>query len=85
MGVGDPYHRPGRGGYVPAGSNLLRLNVGIGKIGQIVGSPHVRPDGRFVIIWRFDAGEGVIHPWFSVGTLSEAVPLRAWNVGLNRL
>ena len=60
------------GGYVPAGSNLLRLNVGIGKIGQIVGLPHIRPDGRFVIIWRFDAGEGVIHPWFSVGTLSEA-------------
>ena len=60
------------GGYVPAGSNLLRLNVGIGKIGQIVGLPHIRPDGRFVIIWRFDAGQGVIHPWFSVGTLSEA-------------
>ena len=60
------------GGYVPTNSNLLRLNVGIGRIGQLVGLPTIKPDGQFVILWKFNAGHGVIHPWFSVGTLSEA-------------
>src|SRR5450755_1276203 len=60
------------GGYVPTNSNLLRLNVGIGRIGQIEGLPDIRPDGRFLIVWKFVAGRGVIHPWFSVGTLAEA-------------
>lgn len=59
------------GGYVPANSNLLRLNVGIGRIGRIEGLPKIQPDGRFLIVWKFDPGRGVIHPWFSVGTLSE--------------
>jgi len=60
------------GGYVPTNSSLLRLNVGIGRIGQIEGLPDIRPDGRFLIVWKFVAGHGVIHPWFSVGTLKEA-------------
>ena len=60
------------GGYVPASSKLLRLNVGIGRIGHIQGLPNIQPDGRFVIIWKFDAGRGVLHPWFSVATLPEA-------------
>ncbi len=61
------------GGYVPTSSNLLRLNVGIGRIGQLEGLPTIQPNGRFVIVWKFDAGHGVLHPWFSVGTLAESV------------
>ena len=57
------------GGYVPTNSTLLRLNVGIGRIGHLVGLPKIDPDGRFVIVWKFDRGQGVLHPWFSVGTL----------------
>ena len=60
------------GGYVPTNSNLLRLDVGIGRIGHIEGLPQILPNGRFLIVWRFDRGQGVIHPWFSVSTLSEA-------------
>ena len=60
------------GGYVPTDSKLLQLNVGIGRIGHIEGLPDIQPDGRFVIVWKFDAGRGVLHPWFSVGTLQEA-------------
>jgi hypothetical protein len=60
------------GGYVPTNSSLLRLNVGIGRIGHIEGLPRIRHDGRFLIVWKFVAGRGVIHPWFSVGTLAEA-------------
>jgi hypothetical protein len=60
------------GGYVPTDSNLLRLNVGIGRIGHLEGLPKIAPDGQFVIVWNFDAGSGVLHPWFSVGTLSES-------------
>jgi hypothetical protein len=60
------------GGYVPTNSNLLRLNVGIGKIGHLEGLPKIDPEGRFVIIWKFNSGQGVLHPWFSVGTLSES-------------
>jgi hypothetical protein len=60
------------GGYVPTNSKLLRLNVGIGRIGHIEGLPNIRRSGRFVIVWRFNPGRGVLHPWFSVGTLSEA-------------
>jgi hypothetical protein len=60
------------GGYVPTSSNLLRLNVGIGRIGQLESLPRIRRNGRFLIVWKFDAGHGVLHPWFSVGTLSES-------------
>jgi hypothetical protein len=60
------------GGYVPANSSLIRLNVGIGKIGQLVGLPTISPNGRFVIVWRFSAGQSVVHPWFSVETLAES-------------
>jgi hypothetical protein len=60
------------GGYVPTNSKLLRLNVGIGRIGQLVGLPNIHPDGRFVICWRFNAGHGLLHPWFSLATLPEA-------------
>ena len=61
-----------RGGYVPTDSKLLQLNVGIGRIGHIEGLPDIRPNGSFVILWKFDAGQGVVHPWFSVATLPEA-------------
>ena len=71
---GAELHITGRvlGGYVPRNSNLLRLDVGIGRIGQIEGLPQILPSGRFLIVWKFDRGQGVIHPWFSVSTLSEA-------------
>ena len=57
---------------MPTNSNLLRLDVGIGRIGHIEGLPDILPNGRFLIVWKFDRGQGVIHPWFSVSTLSEA-------------
>jgi hypothetical protein len=60
------------GGYVPTSSNLLRLNVGIGRIGHLEGLPEIQPNGRFVIVWKFNPGRGVLHPRFSVGTLSES-------------
>jgi hypothetical protein len=71
---GAEIHITGRvfGGYVPTNSNLLRLDVGIGRIGHIEGLPQILPSGRFLIVWKFDRGQGVIHPWFSVSTLSEA-------------
>ncbi len=71
---GSEIHVTGRvlGGYVPTNSNLLRLDVGIGRIGHIEGLPRILPSGRFLIVWKFDRGQGVIHPWFSVSTLSEA-------------
>src|ERR1035437_257942 len=71
---GSEIHVIGRvlGGYVPTNSNLLRLDVGIGRIGHIEGLPDILPNGRFLIVWKFDRGQGVIHPWFSVSTLSEA-------------
>jgi hypothetical protein len=71
---GAELHITGRvlGGYVPTNSNLLRLDVGIGRIGHIEGLPQILASGRFLIVWKFDRGQGVIHPWFSVSTLSEA-------------
>jgi hypothetical protein len=60
------------GGYVPTNSNLLRLNVGIGRIGHIEGLPDIKPDGKFAIMWKFNAGAGVVRPWFAVATLSES-------------
>jgi hypothetical protein len=60
------------GGYVPTNSSLLRLNVGIGRIGHLEGLPEIQPNGRFVIGWKFNPGRGVLHPWFSVGTLAES-------------
>lgn len=71
---GSEIHVTGRvlGGYVPTNSNLLRLDVGVGRLGHIEGLPQILPNGRFLIVWKFDRGQGVIHPWFSVSTLSEA-------------
>jgi hypothetical protein len=60
------------GGYVPTNSNLLRLNVGIGRIGHIEGLPDIQPEGTFSIVWKFNAGAGVVRPWFAVSTLSES-------------
>jgi hypothetical protein len=60
------------GGYVPPNSKLLRLNVGIGRIGRIEGLPDIQRNGRFVIVWKFDQGHGILHPWFSVATLPKA-------------
>jgi hypothetical protein len=60
------------GGYVPTNSKLLRLNVGIGRIGHIEGLPDIHRNGRFQILWKFDAGAGIAHPWFAVATLLEA-------------
>ena len=72
VGIEDPHHRPGARRIRPVNSNLLRLNVGIGRIGHLEGLPEIQPDGRFLIVWKFDPGHGVLHPWFSVGTLSES-------------
>lgn len=40
------------GGYVPTNSNLLRLDVGIGRIGQIEGLPQIQPNCRSVLVWK---------------------------------
>jgi len=60
------------GGYVPAGSKLIRLNVGIGHVGRIVGLPDITRAGRFHIRFRLFPGRGRLRLWFSVSTLPEA-------------
>ena len=73
MGLEAPDHRAGpRRSTCRRTQTCCRLNVGIGRIGHLEGLPKIEPDGRFVIIWKFNPGQGVLHPWFSVGTLSES-------------
>jgi hypothetical protein len=59
------------GGYIPAGK-LLRLRIGVEGVRATVGIPDVRRNGRFRTTWKFSAGNGVVHYWFSVSTLNEA-------------
>ena len=69
------------GGYVPTNSSLLRLNVGIGRIGQIEGLPDIRPNGRFLIVWKFVAGQRRDPPVvLGRDARGGGVPLRARNV-----
>ena len=59
------------GGYIPAGSNILRLLFGDGPHPHTIGVPRISPDGRFSISVKWSAGQGVVHYWFAVATLAE--------------
>jgi hypothetical protein len=61
------------GGYIPAGSKLLRLDIGVVGLSKIQGIPNIAPDGRFAVNYTFNpAGSGVVRFWFRVSTLREA-------------
>ncbi len=60
------------GGYIPVGSKLLRLDIGVVGLSKIQGIPDIAPDGRFHVTYTFNAGSGVVPFWFSVSTLAEA-------------
>ena len=60
------------GGYVPASSKLLRLDIGVVGLSKIQGIPDIAPDGRFSVTYTFDPGRGVVRFWFVVSTLAEA-------------
>ncbi len=60
------------GGYLPASSKLLRLDIGVVGLSQIQGIPNIAPDGRFSVTYTFNAGYGVVRFWFRVSTLAEA-------------
>ena len=60
------------GGYVPASSKLLRLDIGVVGLSKIQGIPNIAPDGRYRTTYTFDSGDGVVRFWFMVSTLAEA-------------
>jgi hypothetical protein len=60
------------GGYVPASSKLLRLDIGVVGLSKIQGIPNIAPDGRFSTTYTFNSGYGVVPFWFMVSTLAEA-------------
>ena len=63
------------GGYIPASSKLLRLDlgvVGIPGLSKIQGIPNVSPDGRFTTTYRFAHAYGVVQFWLMVSSLREA-------------
>ncbi len=60
------------GGYIPPQSNVLKLLFGDGPKPHTIGTPEVRPDGRFSIPIAWSSGRGVVRYWFAVATLSEA-------------
>jgi hypothetical protein len=60
------------GGYIPAGSNILKLEFGDGPKPRTIGTPSIAPDGRFSIPVAWSSGRGVVHYWFAVATLNEA-------------
>jgi hypothetical protein len=60
------------GGYIPAGSKLLRLDIGVVGLSKIQGIPNIALDGRFSINYTFNPGSGVVRFWFQVSTLREA-------------
>jgi hypothetical protein len=60
------------GGYIPAGSKLLRLDIGVVGLSKIQGIPNIAPNGRFSVTYTFNAGSGVVRFWFRVSTLREA-------------
>ncbi len=59
------------GGNIPTGK-LLRLRIGTAGIYSTVGIPNINRHGRFATTWTFAPGNGTVHYWFSVSTLSEA-------------
>jgi hypothetical protein len=60
------------GGYIPTGSKLLRLRIGVEGVKETVGIPNIASNGRFGTTWTFSPGRGVVHYWFSVSTLGES-------------
>lgn len=63
------------GGYIPASSKLLRLDlgvVGIPGLSKIQGIPNVSPDGRFTTTYTFAHAYGVVRFWLMVSSLAEA-------------
>jgi hypothetical protein len=63
------------GGYIPASSKLLRLDlgvVGIPGLSKIQGIPNVSPDGRFTTTYTFAHAYGVVRFWLMVSSLPEA-------------
>ncbi len=63
------------GGYIPASSKLLRLDlgvVGLPGLSKIQGIPNVSPDGRFTTTYKFARAYGVVRFWLMVSSLAEA-------------
>jgi len=63
------------GGYIPASSKLLRLDlgiVGIPGLSKIQGIPNVSPDGAFTTTYKFARYQGVVRFWLEVSSLAEA-------------
>jgi len=63
------------GGYIPASSKLLRLDlgiVGIPGLSKIQGIPNVSPDGTFTTTYKFGHYQGVVRFWLQVSSLAEA-------------
>jgi hypothetical protein len=63
------------GGYIPASSKLLRLDlgiVGIPGLSKIQGIPNVSPDGTFTTTYKFARYQGVVRFWLRVSSLAEA-------------
>ena len=63
------------GGYIPATSKLLRLDlgiVGIPGLSKIQGIPNVAPDGTFTTTYKFGHYQGVVRFWLQVSSLAEA-------------
>jgi hypothetical protein len=63
------------GGYIPASSKLLRLDlgiVGIPGLSKIQGIPNVSPDGTFTTTYKFARYQGVVRFWLQVSSLPEA-------------
>jgi len=63
------------GGYIPASSKLLRLDlgiVGIPGLSKIQGIPNISPDGTFTTTYKFARYQGVVRFWLQVSSLPEA-------------
>jgi hypothetical protein len=63
------------GGYIPASSKLLRLDlgiVGIPGLSKIQGIPNVSSDGTFTTTYKFGRYQGVVRFWLQVSSLAEA-------------
>ena len=63
------------GGYIPASSKLLRLDleiVGIPGLSKIQGIPNVSPNGTFTTTYKFARYQGVVRFWLQVSSLAEA-------------
>ena len=71
------------GGYIPATSKLLRLDlgiVGIPGLSKIQGIPNVAPDGTFTTTYKFGRYQGVVRFWLQVSSLAEAdFPFSPWH------